>query len=85
MNIQADHSQSEKIKDCRSKRGADGATSDLLCSFAELILEFFAARVSMQCIMKDWDFSILVLIDEQKGLISVPVNNRPLQLILILR
>ena len=69
--------------------GPDGVPMELLklcpLDFAELLFELFAAGGRLQCVMKDWDFSLLIPIYKGKGPASVPANNRPLRLILIIR
>ena len=69
--------------------GPDGVPMELLqicpAAFSELLFELFAAGARMRCVMKNWDFSILIPIYKKKGLIAVPANHRPLRLILSIR
>lgn len=53
--------------------------------FSKILFELFAPSARLQVVMKDWDCSILIYVDNKKGLIAMPANHRPLRPILILR
>lgn len=69
--------------------GPEGVPMKILqkcpAAFAELMFELFATGARLQCVMKIWEFSILIPINKKKVLMEVPANNRPPRLILILR